>query len=156
MLSSTRFILTRGSIAFGVRAVTRSLSPRPPIFRPCASHLLSHPNRKFSSTISSHNEKATQPAATDQPKISYKSFWGTLPDWIVGVACLVLLGVMFRITVKRDKRDNMRRERMEAKLSKYFDEWAKELQEFRKWKNKRMQVKDDEALLVEMSRSNEI
>lgn len=57
---------------------------------------------------------------------------------------MVLLGVMYRITVKVEKRDNMRSERMEAKLSKYFDEWAKELQELRKWKTKRMQVEYDE------------
>lgn len=42
----------------------------------------------------------------------------------------------------------MKIDRMEAKLSKYFDEWAKELREFRKWKTKRMQFKDDEGEVI--------
>ena len=48
---------------------------------------------------------------------------------------------MFQVTVRVDKRDNMRNERLEAKMSIFLGEWAEELQEFRKWKTERMEVK---------------
>lgn len=37
---------------------------------------------------------------------------------------------------------------MEAKMLKYFDEWAEELQEFRKWKIERMKIKDNEVQVI--------
>lgn len=70
---------------------------------------------------------------------------------------MVLLGVMFRITINGDRRDNMKIDRMEAKLSKYFDEWTKELQECR---NGRLNVcslrmmRGRLSLLVERFRRN--
>lgn len=55
---------------------------------------------------------------------------------------------MFQITIKRDKSADMSSRHMEARISKFFDEWAYELQEFRKWKTERMQVKDDEVEVI--------